>query len=205
MVGDSYFHGWVYRTVIDPALAPIRELVGRWIPDGSAVIDIGCGTGAQLFALSSKIARGFGVDHSMTQIEHAQQRALKMGYSHIEFSATDATHLESIQDCEFDFAVTSMVIHEMPAAIRLPVLSEMRRMARQSIIVDWEACQPNLWRRVGADLIERMAGGEHYRGYRSFTKEGGIPALLNQSDLTVLDEQGTSKGTMRLWLCQDRQ
>jgi SAM-dependent methyltransferase len=202
MKGDSYFHGWVYRTVIDPALAPIRELVGRWIPDGSAVVDIGCGTGAQLFALSKKIARGLGVDHSTTQIEHARQRALAEGFSHSEFLASDATNLESIQDGEFDFAVTSMVIHEMPIEIRLPVLSEMRRMARRLIIVDWEANQPNFWRRIGADFIERLAGGEHYRGYRSFTENGGIPALLRQIGLTVLDERETSKRTIRLWLCK---
>ena len=199
--GDSYFHGWVYRTIIDPALVPIRERVGSWIPDGAAVVDIGCGTGAQLFVLSDRIARGLGVDRSQTQIEYACQQAGRLGLSHIEFLVADATDLNSILDGEFDIAVTSLVIHEMPMGIRLQVLTEMRRIARQLILVDWEANQRTLWRRISTHFIERMAGREHYRGYRSFTKTGGIPGLLKLTDLTVVDEQETSKGTMRLWLC----
>jgi SAM-dependent methyltransferase len=199
--GDSYFHGWVYRTIIDPVLVPIRERVGNWIPDRSAVVDIGCGTGAQLFALSDRITRGLGVDHSQTQIEHACQRAGRLGLSHIEFLAADATCLDSIQDGEFDFAVTSLAIHEMPMGIRLPVLTEMRRIARQLIIVDWEARPRTLWRRASTRFIERLAGREHYSGYCSFTKNGGIPGLLELTDLTVVDEQEIAKGTMRLWLC----
>ena len=198
---DSYFHGWVYRKIIDPALVPLREHVGWWIPDGSTVVDIGCGTGAQLFALGKRIVRGLGVDHSRTQIEHAQQQTCRLGLPHIEFLAADATHLTSIQDKEFDFAVTSLVIHEMPMEIRLPVLQEMRRIAGQLIVVDWRARQTTLWRRISTHAIERLAGGEHYRGYRSFTKNGGIPQLLKQTDLTVVEEQETSKGTMQLWLC----
>jgi len=70
-VADSYFHGWLYRTIIDPALVPIRDRVRKWIPAGATVVDIGCGTGAQLFALSDHIARGLGIDISQSQIENA--------------------------------------------------------------------------------------------------------------------------------------
>lgn len=124
-----------------------------------------------------------------------------MRLSHIEFLAADATRLDSISDGEFDIAVTSLVIHEMPMEIRLPVLAEMQRIARQLIIVDWEARSRTLWRRIGTHFVERLAGREHYRGFRSFTKNGGIPELLEQTNLTVADEQETGRGTMRLWLC----
>jgi hypothetical protein len=79
---------------------------------------------------------------------------------------------------------------------------EMARIAKHLILVDWEVRQPTLWRRIGAHLIERLAGSEHYRGFCSFTESGGIPALLERTNLTVIDEQETSKGTMRLWLCR---
>ena len=199
--GDSYFHGWLYRTVIDPALVPIRQRVKNWIPKGSSVVDIGCGTGAQLFALGDHIARGLGVDLSQSQIEYARRHAAKFDLTHIEFTVADATRLYRIRESEFDIAVTSLVIHEMPIQIRVPVLQEMRRIARQLIIVDWEARQRTLWRRMSTDFIERLAGRSHYRGYRSFTENGGIPKLLDQTGLIVTDEQETSKGTMRLWLC----
>jgi SAM-dependent methyltransferase len=198
---DSIFHGWLYHTIIDPAMVPVRERVKSWVREKSAVVDIGCGTGAQLFALSELIVRGLGVDLSETQINYARRQAAKLGHTHIEFLAADATQLESIKDGEFDIAITSMVIHEMPIAIRIPVLKEMRRVAAQLIIVDWEAQQRTPWRRISTHIIERLAGGDHYRGFRSFTKNGGIPALLKQIDLSVIDEQETSKGTMRLWRC----
>jgi len=197
----TYFHGWVYRTFIDPALVPVREAVGNWVPDGSSVVDIGSGTGAQLFALSDRIVRGLGVDSSRNQIEHARRQAARLGLAHIEFRIADATHLDSLQDEEFDIAVTSMVIHELPLPIRLPVLMEMRRIARLLIVVDWEARQRTLLRRIGAHVIERLAGVDHYRGYRSFIRNGGIPELFNQTDPAVIDQRETAKGTMRLWLC----
>jgi SAM-dependent methyltransferase len=199
--GESYFHGWLYRTFIDPALVPVRHRVRNWVPEGSSVVDVGCGTGAQLFVLSDRIERGLGVDLSRTQIDYARKQVTKQDRTHIEFLAADAMRLDSIQDGEFDIAVSSMVIHEMPLEKRLPVLNEMRRIAGQLILVDWEAHQPKLWRRIGAHAIERLAGGEHYRGFCSFTESGGIPALLEQADLTVLNEQDTSKGTIRIWLC----
>lgn len=199
--GNSFFHGWLYRAFIDPALVPVRERVRSWIPEGSSVVDIGCGTGAQLFVLSDRIVRGLGVDLSQNQIEHARRRAGKLRLEHIEFIRADARRLDSIRDGEFDIAVASLVIHEMPMEHRLPVLNEVRRVARRLIVVDWEARQPTLWLRVGAHAIERMAGGDHYRGFRSFTDNGGIPELLKHTDLTVIDERETSKGTMRLWLC----
>jgi len=200
--GDAFFHGWLYRTFIDPALVPVRRLVMNWVPEGSSVVDIGCGTGAQLFALSDRIVSGVGVDLSHTQINHAQKRADRLNLTHIEFFTADATRLDSILDEKFGIAVTSMVIHEMPTEVRLPVLKAMSRIAQQLILVDWEASQPTLWRRIGAHAIERLAGGDHYRGFRSFTASGGIPALLKQADLTVIDEQETAKGTIRLWLCR---
>jgi hypothetical protein len=141
------------------------------------------------------------VDRSLTQIEHARRHASSLDLEHIDFMAADAVQLDAIRDGEFDIAVISLVIHEMPADIRLPVLREIRRIARRVIMVDWEARQPTVWRRIGAHVIERLAGGEHYRGFRSFVNNGGIPALLEQTDLIVVDEQGTSKGTLRVWLC----
>lgn len=199
---DSYFHGWLYRTFIDPAMVPIRELVREWVPSGSSVVDMGCGTGAQLFALRDRIVRGLGIDSSPAQINQAIRRAARLQCEHIDFWTSDATRLESIRDGEFDIAMTSMVIHEMPEDIRIPVLTEMRRIARQLVLVDWQVPQPNLLHKFGTHFIERFAGTEHYRGFRSFNASGGMPALLVRTGLTVLDEQGTGKGTMRLWRCR---
>jgi len=200
--GDAYFHGWLYSFFLDPRMVPIRDRVSDCIPEGSSVVDIGCGTGAQLFALSKKIKRGLGVDSSPAQINQALRQKAKLGTDHIEFSSSDATRLNSIEDGEFDFAMSSMVIHEMPEEIRLPVLKEMRRIARQLIVVDWDVPQSTLSRKIGTHIIERFAGREHYRGFCSFNKSGGMPALFETLGLTVIDEQVTAQRTIRLWRCE---
>ncbi len=197
----SYFHGVIYRHFIDPALIPIRKRVRQWIPEEATVLDIGCGTGAQLFALSDSISRGLGIDLSNTQIEHANRRAREAGLGNLEFWATDASRLVKLGDREFDFAVASLVIHEMPAGIRLMVLREMARVAKQLILVDWEHRQRNPWRTFNVNLIEFLAGFQHYRGFRSFIRNGGMTKLLDQASLSIDAEQETSKGTMHLWLC----
>lgn len=197
----TFFHGWLYRTCVDPRLVPVRELVGKWVPDGASVVDVGCGTGAQLFALSHKIVRGLGVDLSRAQVNHARKRAARFNHSHIEFQEADATRLDVIRDREFAIGVTSMVIHEMPIELRLPVLNELRRISTELIVVDWAVPQPKAWLRVGAHAIERIAGGEHYRGFCSFNQNGGMPALIEQVGLSVIDEQDTAKGSIHLWLC----
>ncbi len=201
---NHFYDGWIYRQFIDPSLAGIRRRIAKIVPAGSSVIDVGCGTGDQLLYIADKISNGICIELSDTMVRTGKQQAERQGVNNCEFHLADATDLSHLEDQTFDFAMSSMVIHEMPAEKRLPVLKEMKRLGRQIILVDWINPQPSLWKLLGTHAVEFMAGWEHYTGFRSFMKQGGIPALAEASGLEIIDTQITTKGTIQLWLCQHK-
>ena len=199
---NHFYDGWTYRRFIDPSLGGIRRRIAKIVPAGSRVIDIGCGTGDQLLYIADKIDQGVCIELSETMVKTGRQQASRRGVDNCDFQLADATDLGHLEDQSFDFAMSSMVIHEMSMEKRLPVLKEMKRLGRQIILVDWINPQPSLWKAWGTHVIEFMAGWTHYSGFRSFMREGGMPALIKASDLEILDTQITTKGTIQLWLCQ---
>jgi len=199
---NHLYDGWFYHQFIDPALAGIRRRVAKLVPADASVVDVGCGTGDQLLHISGQISTGLGIELSETMVRAARSRASGLNLDHIEFQHQDARDLSALPDLSFDIAMCSMMIHEMPSSSRLPVLKEMIRLGQQLILVDWICPQSSTWKRWSTHTIEFFAGWQHYAGYRSFMSEGGIPKLLEQTDLEVIETQITSKGTIQLWICQ---
>lgn len=201
-VKDHVYDGWFYRHFIDPSLAGIRRRIGKLVPEGSKVLDVGCGSGDQLLYLAPQIEYGLGVELSQRMIQCSQRQAKRRGIANCSFELRDAAHLDHLNDGKFDVAMGSMVIHEMPEASRLPVLTEMKRLGKTIILADWIYPQPSYWKKAGTNIVEWAAGREHYAGFRSFMAAGGIPPLLNTVGLEILETQITSKGTIQLWVCK---
>jgi len=78
-----------------------------------------------------------------------------------------------------------MVLHEMKAAQRLPVLREMQRLARTLILIDYRVPPPANFVATICRLIERLAGSHHYHNYLSFRQSGGLLPLLETLGLAV--------------------
>ncbi|BAU09853.1 methyltransferase domain family protein [Leptolyngbya sp. NIES-3755] len=76
-----------------------------FIPQGSRVLEIGCGTGTLLAALDPEI--GVGIDFSRSMIDLAQAK-----YPHLQFYCLDAETLtpEDLPETQFDFIVLSGVL-----------------------------------------------------------------------------------------------
>ena len=199
---NHFYDGWIYRKLLDPSLRGIRKRVSRLISGNATVLDVGCGTGDQLFYLSSQIKSGLGVELSATMIKTCKDQALVRGIRNCEFLLADASNLSALKDKSFDYAISSLVIHEMPEAIRIPVLSEMMRLGKQLILVDWIYPQPSVTREMTTHFIERLAGREHYTGFRSFMQQWGMPYLIKTLGLETLETQITGKGNMQLWVCR---
>jgi len=198
---NHFYDGWIYRIFVDPSLGGIRRRIAKIVPDGSRVIDVGCGTGDQLLFIADKISKGVCIELSETMVKTGKQQASSKGISNCDFQLADATDLSHLDDQSFDFAMCSMVIHEMPLDKRLPVLNEMKRLGKQIILVDWIHPHASIWKKLGTNSIEFMAGWEHYSGYRSFIKHGGMPELIAEAGLDIVETQITGKGTIQLWLC----
>ncbi|NQT62557.1 MAG: class I SAM-dependent methyltransferase [Candidatus Marinimicrobia bacterium] len=199
---NHFYDGWIYRKLLDPSLRGIRIRISRLIPENSTVLDVGCGTGDQLFFISEQIKSGLGVELSANMINTCQEQARLRKITNFEFLLADASNLANLDNQAFDYAITSMVIHEMSEEVRIPVLKEMMRIGKQLILVDWIYPQPPMLKKFSTHLVERFAGKEHYAGFRSFMGQGGMPALIKTLGLDVVETQITGKGTIQLWVCR---
>lgn len=80
-----------------------KAVAGKYFPQGSAILDVGCGMGREAFALDGLGYRVTGVDISETVIAEARQSAAEQNRS-IDFIVTDGLSLP-FPDGHFDVVV----------------------------------------------------------------------------------------------------
>lgn len=125
-------------------LRPDLELVAGLVPDGSRVLDLGCGDGALLAHLiDSKGCKGWGVELSDDGFHGCLARGVPVVQGDVDRG------LDDVEDDEVDVVVMSETIQ----ALHRPklALTEIRRVARVGVV-----SLPNFghWR-LRADLLTR--------------------------------------------------
>ena len=180
-----YYDGGFYSLFADPALGEIRKKIYRMIEKDKTVIDIGCGTGALAFSLSDKCKKVVGVDRSPEMIRYANAKKKNGNFANTSFQYADATNLSMFPEKAFDFAALSMVLHEIPAALRIKVLENIARISKKIVIADYIVPVPVNFFGLAARAVELMAGIEHFTGFLSYQKHNGLNGLLVQPGLTV--------------------
>jgi ubiquinone/menaquinone biosynthesis C-methylase UbiE len=170
---------------VDPLLNGLRKRVLHEIKRGEKVIDIACGTGAQGFVLATKAGKVTGVDLSESMVRFAREKQAKTLFSNIEFRVCDATHLTSVVDNEFDVALMTLALHQFPSELYKPILSEMKRVAKRIIIVDYAVPLPKNYAGFGSRIAEFMAGVEHNRNFKSYYKRGGLGKIIPEYGLNI--------------------
>jgi ubiquinone/menaquinone biosynthesis C-methylase UbiE len=163
----------------------MREKVARYVRPEQRIIDIACGTGAQVFELAKNAEFVMGVDLSESMIKKAKQTKNKLKITNADFKVCDATQLKSFGEMEFDVATMSLALHQFSPELYSPVLDEMKRVANKIIIVDYAVPLPKNIVGYGSKWAEFMAGTEHNRNFRKFYKTGGLEAILGQNQITV--------------------
>ncbi|MEJ2364332.1 MAG: class I SAM-dependent methyltransferase [Deltaproteobacteria bacterium] len=185
---ENLYDGWLYHRLVDPPLRKTRKLVRRQIKPGSSLIDIGCGTGELVLFLADSCRELVGVEASHRMWAYATERVRDLGLTKVQFVFASGEKLDAFPSGYFDYASACMVLHEMEAGERLPVLREMQRLARTLILVDYRVPAPVHFVAIICRFIERLAGTLHYGNYRSFTANGGLLPLVKASGLTVNSE-----------------
>src|SRR5512140_2152751 len=105
-----FFYGSFFHRFLDPQLAENRRIAIDFIPEGSSVLDIACGTGQLCFELREfKNCHVTGVDLSQRMLDFARRIN---PYQEIEYVYEDDTELHSFEDNSFDFARKLMIMHE---------------------------------------------------------------------------------------------
>jgi len=167
-----------YETLIDPLLRDIR----KFTPDfsgmnaGDKVLDVCCGTGAQVFEYGRRGIIATGIDISPSMLKIAARNIMKQKLADVSFQLADATNLP-FPDNYFDYASISFGLHDKKKLIRDKVISEMKRVVKQEgalIFIDFQVPLPkNVWATF-TRIIEFLAGGSHYQGFKDYLRNGGL-------------------------------
>ncbi len=193
--------GWFYSVVIDPVLAGMRKRVTREIPAGQKILDVACGTGAQVFELAPFAKEVTGIDLSESMIRKAEQTKEKRNISNVHFRVCDATGNWKFNEKEFDIALITMALHQFPPENFAAILGEMKRVAQQIIILDYAVPLPQNITGWGSRLAEFFAGREHHRNFRQFYRLGGLKQILSENNLEIKKEYLFAKRAFQMVVC----
>lgn len=191
----------LYRLFIDPLLRNVRRDIAQLIPEGSSILELGSGTGAQAAAVAGLCSDYLGIDIDPAFASCARKRYAGSEYPPMEFLAADGRDLDFLEDRHFDIAMITLALHEMPHSMRLQVLEELSRVADRIIIADYAAPLPHTFSGRLAQGIELLAGGSHYAGFKQYQEIGGLPELLKQSGLSSLASYSLLSGVLLVLQC----
>lgn len=194
-----WYDGWFYDKLIAPNQDRMFGEIKNLIQPNSSVLDVGCGTGRFSFSVADKVSKVVGVDLSSKNINTANQTLNKNPNNKISFLHTTLSDLISKQQ-HFDYAVITYVIHEVNPEERIPLLKEMRILADKIIIGDYLVpISKNFWS-VLNEVVEFLAGKEHYTNFKDFVKIGGLQSLTKQAELKIISEIKNKPSTSQIVL-----
>lgn len=195
--------GFVYSTIIDPLLGNLRKRLALEIAKGDTVIDIACGTGVQLFEIAEKAKSVTGIDLSESMIRHATNNAKKKKITNASFVVCDATDLGIFYDRKFDVAILSMALHQFNPDLHEVILAEVKKVAEKIVVLDYAVPLPRNYVGVGSKVAEFLAGIEHNRNFKSYSKVGGLNTILPSNGFAIKRSKLTGKGAFQLVIAQN--
>ncbi|MCG8552498.1 MAG: class I SAM-dependent methyltransferase [Desulfobacterales bacterium] len=188
----------IYDPVLYFALKNIRRNIIRLIPDhGARILDMCCGTGDQLKRLSDA---GFshltGVDLSTDMLKVAAR-----GNKIATLMECDVQHT-GLPGASFDIIIISFAVHEKPAGMQTQMMAEARRLLAtggQLILVDFSLDdQAKITGKIAVDMIERLAGKEHYRNFKAYVSNGGMYPVIRDC-FEIRQQIRHARGVVCIW------
>ena len=169
---------------------------------GMSLLDVGCGTGAGLELYQRYGCELYGIDRSPSMLEVARAR---LGDS-ARLELGDATRMP-YQDGQFDLVISMLSLHEMRLPMRLGVLSEIKRVLKESghiLLIDYHPGPYQKWEgwtsKLLITLAELAAGREHFRNYRQFMSTKGLPGTIALGQLQIEKQNILAGGTLGVFL-----
>ncbi|MFA6612485.1 MAG: class I SAM-dependent methyltransferase [Dehalococcoidales bacterium] len=189
-----------YENTIDPVLKNIRQAMPEFagMKPGDQVLDVCCGTGAQVIEYARYGIMATGIDTGETMIKSGIKNKTRMNLININFILADATALP-FGDGMFDYVSVSFGIHDKDQITRNKIVSEMKRVVKPEgflVFIDYQVPLPNNIPALLARIIERIAGGDHYRGFKDFLHTGGLSKILEDHHLKELKTEPFKSGVV---------
>ncbi|NQU86312.1 MAG: methyltransferase domain-containing protein [Mariniphaga sp.] len=179
----------------------MRKNVAILINPGDNVIDIACGTGAQVFKFAKITKEVVGIDLSESMIKTAINRKNKEQIKYIEFIVADASKLSQFTDKQFDVATMSLALHQFDPNIYPEILKEIKRISNKIIFTDYSVPLSAGIKKTAVQTIEFLAGKEHNKNFRNYYKKGGLLPILKAQNLKVIKERKIISGIFNMVVC----
>jgi ubiquinone/menaquinone biosynthesis C-methylase UbiE len=195
-----------YDTLVEPPNVVLRRIGLQMCPpwEGMRVLEVGCGTGANLSLYENAGCDVFGIDLSPAMLEVASRKLSERA----DLRLADAAEMPYADD-SFDLVTSFLTLHEMPAATRAAVMDEMVRVVNQRgrlLLIDYRSGPirfPKGWLlKTLIVSIELAAGREHFRNYRDFLARQGLAGLISSHGLSVETEKVVSAGNMHAYVAR---
>ena len=144
-------YAWFFSRQVR-AYAACFDLGRSALPDprGRTALDIGCGTGAFTAALRREGWDARGVDVAEAMAGRARRRGL-------ECAVGDALEGLDFPARSFDLVSAAYVAHGLGRDDRLALFREMKRLARDTVLVH----DYNAHRTLAATIVEALEGGDY--------------------------------------------
>ena len=205
MATDSYldFAKW-YDPFFGRVLGGLREMAARVaVPKrGMRVLDVGCGTGAQLAIYQEAGCEVCGIDLSQSMLRIARKKLSEQAV----LTTGDATRMP-FTDQAFDLVISSLFLHQLDAGVRSVALEEVKRVVHPEgriMLVDFHPGPVNSLKGKLTEMfissVEVLAGWEHYSNSRDFLSRGGIPYLASTHQLKVRKKIIVRDGNLGIFL-----
>lgn len=184
---DHWYDGWFYDALIAPNQDRMFRVIKNVIKPDSTIIDVGCGTGRFSFSVADKVQKVVAIDLSKKNIDKANKTLSKNPNTKISFHHTKLSDLLT-QKLHFDYAVMTYVIHEVNPDERITLLKEMAAIADKIIIGDYLVpINKGFWS-VLNEIVEFLAGREHYTNFKNFVADDGLSGLTKKANLNIISD-----------------
>jgi len=195
---NHWYDGTFYDKFIAPNQQKLFAKVIKFIEADKSIIDVGCGTGFFSFSVADKCKSALGIDLSKRNIDKANKNLINKPNSKLTFRHANLNTIITENIDKFDYAVLTYVIHEVNENERIPLINEISQVADKIIIGDFLVPRPKNFTGKLSRIIEFVAGSEHYRNFRNYVANGGIPDLAKKAGLTIISEYKNIKAGVHI-------
>jgi SAM-dependent methyltransferase len=185
---DHWYDGIFYDKFIAHHQDKLFSQIKNILEEDSKVIDIGTGTGRFAFSAADKCKSILGIDLSIRNINRANKILAKNPDNKISFEHKNINEIAAEGKAHFDYAVMTYVIHEIDESERVGLLKNISTIADKIIIGDYLVPAPNEFGSLLNEIVEFIAGKEHYKNFKSYIKNNGIKGLVDASGLEIIHE-----------------